>query len=412
MPATQFKAFKPSLGKHKLDEEIRTFYDKLTTYCFEKYMSLRTQHVKNVKAKETLEAHDKARNLAKFLTPPKLEINFGNENISAANAKICQHNVDKALFENMLNIQKILIEARKQTDKELDDEICQFSKSMKRVATKLWVDMNGKTEPKKNTLDCMNKVDAYLEHENGMKIPIKMSSVAFRLASQDIAFRLNEEIRKRRSQAEADLAKQEAANQKRAEVETKASNATDRDLKKAMLEEIDERVDEKVEENRAQSQSELSNLEAQVQHPKAEVQFLVDATRATPSKNDQMAAGNSGQSKKRKFTRDFQNAHAYPNHGKLIQTHTSQPPNFKNLFFEANRGHLTKTNWSQEQRRKILSMEEEEWNPRLNVTVDEQGRITSISGNGEYASTSKRMSTNTIYLRNGKRRGGPGGSVH
>ena len=195
-------------------------------------------------------------------------------------------------------------------------------------------------------------------------------------------------------------------------VETKASNATDRDLKKSMLEEIDERVDEKVEENRAQSQSELSNLEAQVQHLKAEVQFLVDATRATPSKNDQMAAGNSGQSKKRKFTRDFQNAHAYPNHGKPIQTHTSQPPNFKNLFFEANRGHFTKTNWSQEQRRKVLSMEEEEWNPRLNVTVDEQGRITSISGNGEYASTSKRMSTNTIYLRNGKRRGGPGGSVH
>ena len=128
MPADQFEAFKPSLSKHKLDEEIRTFYDKLTTYCFEKYMSLRTQHVKNVKAKETLEAHDKARNLAKFLTPPKLEINFGNENIPAANAKICQHNVDKALFENMLNIQKILIEARKQTDKELDDEICQFSK--------------------------------------------------------------------------------------------------------------------------------------------------------------------------------------------------------------------------------------------------------------------------------------------
>ena len=111
---------------------------------------------------------------------------------------------------------------------------------MNRVATKLWVDLNGKSAPKKNTLDCMNKVDAYIEQENGPKIPIKMSSVAFRLACQDIAFKLNEEIRKRRSQAEADLAKQEAAKQKRAEVKTKASNATDNDLKKVMLEEIDE----------------------------------------------------------------------------------------------------------------------------------------------------------------------------
>lgn len=235
MPEKEFAAM-----KNKIDGKIRQFHDSVKTSAVQRYMDLRCQLAKNLKAKDRLLRLSHVQTLAKFLQH-EIQINFGQDQILKQYAEKCQEHIQKGFKKAMLDLQSQIIEFRENANAALVEEIENFPKSIETQATKIWYELNSASGV--NTLDLTHNIGPLTDEDTNFEVSETMSSATYKITLDSIAREINQQIEKRRHQAEESRLQASMISKKRLEVETKASDATDQVAQTSILSEVRHMID-------------------------------------------------------------------------------------------------------------------------------------------------------------------------